>query len=225
MRAIERQKTQPPEQPVTAHKAPRDDEGEGPEDQHHADIEFKAQRRPWGRQADDAAFLLRICPAHAQPLHRAAIDIGKGIPAFEPVKPLAAFKGELQLGQRVDNIMARKAPDDAVKAPIIKGGDRLFIDERADQKAGEINGHSGSIGPRPGHFKCAANRPPRHPPVIASNAKQSSFHPGLAGLPRRTRLAMTAKGGAGAMHLGPFPVTLNLFQGPLRLKDRCGLLA
>lgn len=198
MQAVERQKADPPEQPVSAEKAPRDDQRERPEDQDNADIEFKAQRRPRGRQVDDAPFLLRICPVHAQPLHRAAIDIGKGIPAFEPVKPLAAFKGELQLGQRVDNIMARKTPDDAVKAPIIKGGDRLFIDERADQKAGEINGHSGSIGPRPGHFKYAANRLPlRHPPVIASHAKQSNFHPGLAGLPRRTRLAMTVKGDAG----------------------------
>lgn len=142
MHPIERQKTQPPEQPVAADEAPCDDEGEGPEDQHHADIEFKAQGRPWrGEVANIAAgfYVHRLYPAQAS--HGAAIDISKGVPAFKPVKPLAPFKGKLCLRQGVDQIMPGKAAQDAFKAQIIQRGHRLIVNQRANKQARQIKGH------------------------------------------------------------------------------------
>ena len=145
MRAIEREKANPPEQPITAKKAAGDDQGKGPEDQDDTDVEVKAQGRPRGRQEDDVALPLYVdflMFAHAS--DGAAIDIGKGIPAFKPVKAFAAFKHKLSQRNGPHHIMAGKAPHDAFKPHIIQNRGRLIIDERANKKAGEMNGHKWS---------------------------------------------------------------------------------
>lgn len=144
MRAVEREESDQPEEPVSAGKAPRDDEAERPEDKHHADVEGQAQAGPGGRQDRDVGaarglHLKRV----AQARHVAAVDIGEGIPFLERVEPLPPFKGEARVGDGGDDIMAAKAAQDAFKAHIVERGHRFGIIQRADEQAGEINGHEG----------------------------------------------------------------------------------
>lgn len=98
MGAVERQESDQPEEPVSAGKAPRDDEGERPEDKHHADVEGQAQAGPGGRQDRDVGagvcLYLNLFP---QARKGAAIDIGKGIPFLKLIKPFAAREGEARL--------------------------------------------------------------------------------------------------------------------------------
>ena len=49
MCAVEREESDQPEEPVSAGKAPRDDEAERPENKHRADVEGQAQAGPGGR--------------------------------------------------------------------------------------------------------------------------------------------------------------------------------
>jgi len=142
MRAIERQKANPPKQPIPAQKAAGDDQGKGPKDQDDTDVEVKAQGRPWGRQEDDVALPLYVdFLMLPQAGDGAAINIGKGIPAFKTVKAFAAFKHKLPLRYGPHHIMAGKAPHDAFKPHIIQHRGGFIIDERADEEAGEIDRH------------------------------------------------------------------------------------
>ena len=98
MRAVERQEADQPEEPVSAGKAPRDDEAQRPEDEHHANVEGQAQAGPGGRQDRDVGAGVRLhLNLFPQAREGAAIDIGKGIPFLEPVKPFAAREGEARL--------------------------------------------------------------------------------------------------------------------------------
>lgn len=94
MCAVEHEESDQPEEPVSAGKAPRDDEAERPEDEDHADVERQAQAGPGGRQDRDVGAGVRYLHLFPQARKGAAIDIGKGIPFLKLIKPLSAREGE-----------------------------------------------------------------------------------------------------------------------------------